>query len=49
MNSTVVWWNFWTLCFVLAGGSFALIAMIVAWRGLGDLRKLVAFLREKHI
>lgn len=47
MNSTALWWHFWTICFALSAVSFAFIALVVAWRGVGDLRKLIAFLREK--
>jgi hypothetical protein len=33
---------------VVAGGSFAVIAAIVAVRGLADLRRLIEFLRHEH-
>lgn len=47
MDSADLWWKFWTVCFVVAGGSFAFIAGVVAWRGLSDLRGLIEFLRRK--
>jgi hypothetical protein len=47
MDSTALWWQFWTFCFVVAGGSFAAIAAVVAWRGFGDLRNLIEILRRK--
>ncbi len=42
------WWRFWEFCFVVAGGSFAVIAMIVTVRGVVDLRRLIELLRQKH-
>jgi hypothetical protein len=41
MTSIELWWMFWTLCFVVAGAGFSLIALVVLVRGLGDLRKMV--------
>jgi hypothetical protein len=37
---------FWTANFVVAGGAFAGIALIVAIRGLGDLRAMLAALQS---
>lgn len=45
MDLTSFWWFFWTVSFVVAGGSFAVIAIVVAWRGLADLRKLIEILQ----
>jgi hypothetical protein len=47
MNSTTAWWQFWQASFAIAGGSFAVIAGIVAVRGVGDLRRLVQFLENE--
>lgn len=41
MMSTELWWWFWTLCFAIAGGGFFLIALVVLFRGFGDLRRMV--------
>ena len=41
MTSTDLWWLFWTLCFAIAGGGFFLIALVVLFRGFGDLRQMV--------
>jgi len=46
MDSASLWWRFWELCFAVAGGSFALIAAVVAVRGLADLRGLIEILRR---
>ncbi|MGI8959915.1 MAG: hypothetical protein ACR2IV_09175 [Bryobacteraceae bacterium] len=48
MDSATAWWRFWEFCFVVAGGSFALIVAIVAIRGLVDLRELIEFLKLKR-
>jgi hypothetical protein len=43
------WMWFWTANFILAGGAFAGIALVVAIRGLGDLRAMLAALdRDRH-
>jgi hypothetical protein len=46
MDSTNLWWRFWEICFVVAGGSFALIAVVVAVRGVADLRGMIEILRR---
>jgi len=48
MDSGTAWWRFWEICFVVAGGSFAAIAAIVAVRGFADLRGLIALLKHKQ-
>jgi hypothetical protein len=47
MDSTTLWWWFWEICFVVAGGSFALIAAVVAVRGVADLRGMIEILRRE--
>jgi hypothetical protein len=47
MDLTSFWWLFWTISFVAAGGSFAVIAMVVAWRGVADLRTLIEILQGR--
>jgi len=47
MDEAQFWWWFWNVCFVVAGSSFAVIAAIVAWRGLDDLRKLIEILQGR--
>jgi len=42
------WADFWTLNFIVAGGAFALIALVVAIRGVADLRAMLAALREEQ-
>lgn len=41
------WHWFWTACFLVAGLSFALIALVVAVRGVGDLRDMFAAIRAR--
>jgi hypothetical protein len=40
------WYYFWTVNFIVAGGAFALIALVVAIRGVGDLRRMFAALKS---
>jgi len=43
-----MWQWFWWACFVVAGGSFAVIAGVVLVRGVNDLREMIGVLeREK--
>lgn len=42
-----LWFYFWTANFIVAGLAFALIALIVALRGMGDLRAMFAALRRE--
>ncbi|MES1257190.1 MAG: hypothetical protein ABUS51_02125 [Acidobacteriota bacterium] len=39
------WSGFWTLNFIVAGSAFAGIALVVAVRGVADLRNMLADLR----
>jgi len=48
MDLTSFWWLFWTVSFVVAGGSFTVIAIVVAWRGLADFRKLIEILKGER-
>ena len=48
MDTGTGWWRFWEFSFVVACGSFAVIAAIVAVRGVLDLRRLIDFLKHKH-
>ncbi len=48
MDSTQLWWRFWTVSFIVAGLGFAAIAGVVAVRGLADLRSLIRTLSEKR-
>ena len=48
MDSTTLWWHFWTICFIVAGLSFAAIAAVVAVRGLAALKSLIHTLAQKH-
>jgi len=47
MNAATLWWDFWQLSFAIAGGSFAIIAAVVAVRGFADLRSLIRFLEHE--
>jgi len=40
------WSGFWTLNFIVAGSAFAGIAMVVAVRGVADLRNMLADLQS---
>ncbi len=40
------WINFWAILLAVATGGFALLAIVVAIGGAGDVRKLFASLRE---
>ena len=42
------WMWFWTGNFIVAGGAFAGIALVVAIRGLGDLRAMLAALDQER-
>ena len=44
MNS---WYYFWMANFVIAGSAFAVIAVIVLVRGIGDLRQMFRRLGEE--
>jgi hypothetical protein len=39
------WGWFWTINFIVAGSAFAGIAVVVAVRGVGDLRAMLAALK----
>jgi len=41
----VFWRWFWTINFIVAGSAFAGIALVVAVRGVADLRAMLAALR----
>ena len=42
------WINFWAATLILVAGGFALLAIVVAFGGARDVRKLCAALREEH-
>ena len=42
-----VWYFFWMANFVIAGTAFAVIAIVVAIRGVKDLREMFANLRAE--
>lgn len=42
------WYIFWLANFVIAGSAFALIALVVAIRGITDLRTMLKQLREEQ-
>ena len=42
------WYYFWTVQFAIAGAAFVLIALVVAVRGVGDLRRMFAALDEER-
>jgi hypothetical protein len=42
------WTWFWTINFIAAGSAFAAIALVVAIRGVADLRDLLAALRAER-
>jgi hypothetical protein len=48
MNSTVWWWRFWEASFAVAVLSFAVIAAVVAVRGVADLKSLIRTLSGKR-
>ena len=41
------WRWFWIVNFAVSGAAFVLIAAVVAVRGVGDLRRMFALLRER--
>ena len=49
MDTTELWWRFWTGSFIVAGLSFAAIAAVVAVRGLWDLRSLIRTLAARRL
>lgn len=48
MTATDLWWYFWVFSFATAGLSFALIAVVVMVRGIGDLRDMIRILDARH-
>jgi hypothetical protein len=42
------WSWFWTINFIVAGSAFAGIALVVAFRGVADLRAMLAALRAER-
>lgn len=42
------WSWFWTINFIVAGSAFAGIALTVAFRGVADLRAMLAALRAER-
>ena len=42
------WFAFWTVLFAIAGAGFALIALVVAILGVGDLRRMFAALDKRR-
>ena len=42
------WYYFWVVNFVVASSAFAVIAVIVTVRGIGDLRSMFARLRAQR-
>ena len=47
-NDMDFWYIFWTVNFIVAGSAFALIALVVAIRGVGDLRAMFATLLARR-
>jgi hypothetical protein len=41
------WWYFWCGCVVLSVTSFALIAVLVLFRGVEDLREMIRILERQ--
>jgi hypothetical protein len=48
MDRMGFWAAFWTLNFIVAGGAFALIALVVAIRGVADLKAMLSALRDEQ-
>jgi len=42
------WFYFWTVNLIVAGTAFAVIAAVVAVRGVGDLRRMFEALRPEE-
>jgi hypothetical protein len=47
LNSAELWWRFWTFAFVAAGTGFAVIAVIVLFKGVGDLKEMLRLLTAR--
>jgi hypothetical protein len=46
---TTIWIAFWAACLIVAGASFALITLAIAFHGIGELKELVRQLgQETH-
>jgi hypothetical protein len=45
----VFWSWFWTVNFIVAGSAFAAIALVVAFKGVADLRAMLADLKAAQI
>jgi hypothetical protein len=48
MDATQQWWRFWNVSFLVAVLSFAVIAAVVAVRGLADLKSLIRTLTSRR-
>ena len=47
-GSVMIWIHFWAIWLIVSGATFAGITIIVAWKGVGDLRMMFRDLtREK--
>jgi hypothetical protein len=45
----VFWSWFWTVNFIVAGSAFAGIALVVAYKGVADLRTMLADLKAAQV
>ncbi|MDQ1474728.1 MAG: hypothetical protein QOJ99_6208 [Bryobacterales bacterium] len=43
------WSWFWTVNFIIAGSAFAAIALVVAFKGVADLRTMLADLKAAQV
>ncbi|MCX6619975.1 MAG: hypothetical protein NTY38_02625 [Acidobacteria bacterium] len=48
MSSTEMWWWFWVVSFLVSGASFAFIAVVVMFKGVGDLKTMLRLLDEER-
>jgi hypothetical protein len=46
MSAAELWWYFWIVSFLVSGLSFAFIAVVVMFKGVGDLKTMLRLLDE---
>ncbi len=48
MSAAEMWWYFWIVTFLTSGISFAFIAVVVMFKGVGDLKEMLRLLDEER-
>lgn len=48
MSAAELWWYFWIFAFLVSGTSFAFIAVVVLFKGVGDLKEMLRLLEAER-